>query len=326
MVGMQPASGSLLIASAMLVDPNFARCVLFILESNDEGSLGVILNQPSETPVGEVLAPWQDVVNPPGVFFRGGPVDLNAALALGSLLDEDEPPPGWRTLAGSLGMVDLDSSPDDFLGRLNGLRIYAGYAGWGAGQLDAEIAEGSWHVVPARHGDLFSASPTSCGARSCAASRHRCRCWPRCPRTPASTERAARAARSRVVSHLLVQRRRLGRLLTSPTPRGPPDADPRRAPPQRHDVRSRRRPADRVPRPLLDVEPARLALPGARPATGVRPRHPDRHVGPPRPRRLDPDPPPGSHHRACWPATWATWSTRWRPPARWSSPVTRSAA
>jgi putative transcriptional regulator len=159
MVGMQLASGSLLIASAMLADPNFARCVLFVLESNDEGSLGVILNQPSETPVGDVLVPWQDVVNPPGVFFRGGPVDLNAALALGSLLDEDEPPLGWRTLGGPLGLVDLDSSPDEFLGRLNGLRIYAGYAGWGAGQLDAEIAEGSWHVVPAQHGDLFSSHP-----------------------------------------------------------------------------------------------------------------------------------------------------------------------
>ena len=84
---MQPAAGSLLIASATLVDPNFARCVLLVLESNEEGTLGVILNQPSETPVGEVLTPWQDLVNPPGVFFRGGPVELNAALAIGRLAD-----------------------------------------------------------------------------------------------------------------------------------------------------------------------------------------------------------------------------------------------
>ena len=56
-------------------------------------------------------------------------------------------------------MVDLDGSPDDFLGRLAGLRIYAGYAGWGAGQLEDEIAEGSWHVVPAQSSDLFSDSP-----------------------------------------------------------------------------------------------------------------------------------------------------------------------
>jgi putative transcriptional regulator len=158
---MQPAAGSLLIASATLVDPNFARCVLLILDSNDDGSLGVILNQPSETPVDEVLDQWRDVVNPPGVFFRGGPVELNAALALGNLVGAavDDPPVGWRAVSGPLGMVDLDSSPDDLLGRISGLRIYAGYAGWGAGQLDDEIAEGSWHVVPARNSDLFSDAP-----------------------------------------------------------------------------------------------------------------------------------------------------------------------
>ena len=157
---MPPGPGSLLIASASLVDPNFARCVLFLLESNEEGSLGVILNQPAETPVGEVLEQWRDVVNPPGVFFRGGPVELNAALALGSLRDAvDDAPPGWRQVTGSLGLVDLDASPDDFLGRLSGLRVYAGYAGWGAGQLDDEITEGSWHVVPARQSDLFSEAP-----------------------------------------------------------------------------------------------------------------------------------------------------------------------
>ena len=94
---MQPAAGSLLIASATLVDPNFARCVLLILESNDDGSLGVILNQPSETPVDEVLDQWRDVVNPPGVFFRGGPVELNAALAIGTRSSPlDDPPLGWR--------------------------------------------------------------------------------------------------------------------------------------------------------------------------------------------------------------------------------------
>lgn len=160
MVDMQPAAGSLLIASATLVDPNFARCVLLVLDSNDDGSLGVILNQPSETSVGEVLEPWRDLVNPPEVFFRGGPVDLNAALALASLVGPpDDPPLGWRPLTGSLGLVDLDSEPDEFLGRLGALRIYAGYAGWGAGQLDMEIAEGSWHVVPAQRSDLFSDSP-----------------------------------------------------------------------------------------------------------------------------------------------------------------------
>jgi putative transcriptional regulator len=158
---MQPAPGSLLIASATLVDPNFARCVLLVLDSNDEGSLGVILNQPSETEVGEVLGSWRDLVSQPGVLFRGGPVELNAALAVGSVTapPADDSPSGWREVAGTIGLVDLDSEPDDLVGRLTGLRVYAGYAGWGAGQLEAELAEGSWHVVPAHHTDLFTDHP-----------------------------------------------------------------------------------------------------------------------------------------------------------------------
>ena len=158
MRGMQPAAGSLLIASATLLDPNFARCVLLILNSDSDGTLGVVLNRPTETPVGEVLSPWQDMTSEPGVFFRGGPVELNAALALGSLRSGPAPS-GWRPLTGSLGIVDLDSSPDEFLGRLNALRVYVGYTGWGAEQLEGEIAEGSWHVVPAADHDLFSDTP-----------------------------------------------------------------------------------------------------------------------------------------------------------------------
>jgi putative transcriptional regulator len=159
---MQPAPGSLLIASATLADPNFARCVLLVLDSDENGSLGVVLNRPTEVPVGEVLTPWQDLTTEPGVFFQGGPVELNAALAIGSLRTTDrseEELTGWQPLTGSLGLVDLDSAPDHFLGRLAALRVFAGYAGWGAGQLDGEIAEGSWHVVPAAAGDPFSSTP-----------------------------------------------------------------------------------------------------------------------------------------------------------------------
>jgi putative transcriptional regulator len=170
MVGMQPVAGSLLIASARLMDPNFRRCVLLVLDHDAGGTLGVILNRPSETSVGDVLEPWQHMTTDPGVFFRGGPVELNAALALGALRDSATPPSGWRSLdgatttttlgsLGSLGLVDLDSSPDDFLGRLTALRVYAGYTGWAADQLDDEIAEGSWHVVPATPADLFTSAP-----------------------------------------------------------------------------------------------------------------------------------------------------------------------
>ena len=97
---MQPVAGSLLIASATLVDPNFARCVLLVLDSDPNGTLGVVLNRPSEISVGEVLAPWQDMTSEPGVFFRGGPVELNAALAIGAVSGRGEPPSGFRPLTG----------------------------------------------------------------------------------------------------------------------------------------------------------------------------------------------------------------------------------
>lgn len=154
---MQPAPGSLLIASATLLDPHFARCLLLVLDANDDGALAVILNQPTDNDLGVALPGWQDVASGPAVFFRGGPVEGNAALAIGALTDE--PAEGWRSLSGPLGLVDLDSDPESWRGRLSALRVYAGYAGWGAGQLDEEIAEGSWHLAPAVHTDLFSQRP-----------------------------------------------------------------------------------------------------------------------------------------------------------------------
>lgn len=162
MTDMTPPAGSLLIASAKLVDPNFARCVLLILDSDVNGTLGVVLNRPTDVAVGDVLAPWRDVTSGPGVFFRGGPVELDAAIAVAARAaggPAEEPLSGFQSLTGSLGLVDLDRSPDDFLGRLAALRVYAGYTGWRAGQLAGEIAEGSWHVVPAEVSDLFSSTP-----------------------------------------------------------------------------------------------------------------------------------------------------------------------
>jgi putative transcriptional regulator len=135
---MQPIAGSLLIASATLADPNFARCVILVVDSDANGSLGLVLNRPTDTPVGEVLDQWQDMTTEPDVLFRGGPVELNAALALGSLRAAP-PPSGWQPLTG--------------------LRVYAGYTGWGANQLADEIEVGSWHVVPATETDLFSSAP-----------------------------------------------------------------------------------------------------------------------------------------------------------------------
>lgn len=155
---MQPARGSLLISSATLRDPSFARSLVLVVDSDEDGSLGVILNRPSATPVGDVLSAWGDVTTAPQVLFSGGPVEGNAALALARLTGVRRPG-AWQALTPTVGVVDLDRPPEEYLGLVSALRVYAGYAGWGAGQLDREIDEGSWHLAPAEDRDLFSTTP-----------------------------------------------------------------------------------------------------------------------------------------------------------------------
>ncbi|SDC17853.1 YqgE/AlgH family protein [Nocardioides lianchengensis] len=151
-------AGMLLVATPALVDPNFAATVVLILDADEEGALGVVLNRPSPVPVSEVLMPWDEVASEPEVLFLGGPVGTDGALAL-ALLRADESPVGFRSIVGRLGLLDLDT-PVELLGAgVEQLRIFAGYAGWGAGQLEGEIDEGSWYVVAAEAPDVFRYDP-----------------------------------------------------------------------------------------------------------------------------------------------------------------------
>jgi putative transcriptional regulator len=159
MSDVQP--GVLLVAAPSLIDPNFADSVVLILDADENGCLGVILNRPSPVPVIEVLGDWCDVVTDPDVLYRGGPVSTDGALAVGRLADSDDEPVGWRSVFEDFGIVDLDTPVELVDGTLGALRIFAGYAGWGAGQLEAEIEEGSWYVVPSEPDDVFREDPTA---------------------------------------------------------------------------------------------------------------------------------------------------------------------
>jgi putative transcriptional regulator len=158
-------AGRLLVATPMLGDPNFRRTVVLIVEhESEQGTLGVVLNRPTKVPVGQVLEPWTELATDPPVVFTGGPVSPNSALALAHVPGADEPV-GWHPLEGGgpevarLGLVDLDAPPGLLAAAIVSLRVYAGYAGWGAGQLQAEIEEGAWYVLPAEPSDAFSAEP-----------------------------------------------------------------------------------------------------------------------------------------------------------------------
>lgn len=157
-----PAAGRLLVASAVLTDPNFSRTVVLLLDHGTDGTLGVVLNRPTDLTVAQALPAWSDVAGDPGLIFRGGPVSTEAALALGVAVepaDDKRASAGWRAVIGRIGLVDLDAVPDAMDPALSSLRVYAGHAGWASGQLDCELAAGAWMVVESRPGDLFSTAP-----------------------------------------------------------------------------------------------------------------------------------------------------------------------
>jgi putative transcriptional regulator len=163
-MGSDPKAGRLLVATPLLEDPNFRRTVVLVVEHEaEQGSLGVVLNQPTTVGVGQVLEEWTELATEPSVVFRGGPVAQDNALALAQIPGRDEPV-GWRALDGApalarLGLLDLDTPPRLLAPGITSLRVYAGYAGWSPGQLEAEISEGAWYVLTAQPGDVFAARP-----------------------------------------------------------------------------------------------------------------------------------------------------------------------
>ncbi|MFE1100987.1 YqgE/AlgH family protein [Nocardiopsis alba] len=159
-------TGRLLVAAPLLQEDSFRRSVVFIVDDATDGALGVILNRPLELPVDEVMKGWGAHAGSPAVMFSGGPVGTDSGMALGRAAP-DEAPPGWVPLEApggwsvldGVGLVDLDAPPEVLGSSLSGLRVFAGYAGWGPGQLAGEIEEGAWFVVDAHLGDLFGEDP-----------------------------------------------------------------------------------------------------------------------------------------------------------------------
>jgi putative transcriptional regulator len=150
--------GKLLVAAATMMEPTFARTVISILEHSDDGALGVVLNRPYDAPLLDVVPPVADFASQPAVLFSGGPVEPRAAIALGVVTAEASGE-GCRPVVHPLVTVDLDLDPTVLASSLRELRVFAGYAGWGAGQLEGEIAEGAWYVVESLPLDAFDAAP-----------------------------------------------------------------------------------------------------------------------------------------------------------------------
>lgn len=157
----ESVTGKLLVASPVLVDPNFERTVVFICAHSDEGAFGVVINRPNrEARVTDHLPRWAEHAVEPAVLFRGGPVEPALAVALGRF-DTPGERDGFVEVVDGVGLIDLEQDPYSGLNGLAGIRLFNGYAGWSPGQLDGEIREGAWFVVDALPSDPFSDHPES---------------------------------------------------------------------------------------------------------------------------------------------------------------------
>ena len=151
--------GRLLVATPGLVDPNFFRTVVLLVEHNEEGAAGVVLNRPSDMSLTDgPLSAWEDVAADPPLVFVGGPVQPAAAVCLGRARPEATPE-GFEPVLDRLGVIDIGREIAELRPALDRIRVFAGYAGWGPGQLEGEIKEGAWYVLDADPEDALCPQP-----------------------------------------------------------------------------------------------------------------------------------------------------------------------
>ena len=145
--------GSLLIAGPQLLDPNFRRTVVLVADHGDEGAMGVILNRPSGMTVADAAPDLEPLVGAEAPIFAGGPVQPTAGVVLAEVAEADEPVFGDVVLVPGLGELA------DVIDGAGQVRVFAGYAGWGPGQLDDELGRDDWIVASAEPSDVFSEDP-----------------------------------------------------------------------------------------------------------------------------------------------------------------------
>lgn len=144
----------------------FAQSVILLLDIDEEGALGVILNRlATVATLAGVLPQWEHLVSEPQELFHGGPVSPDGAICLASVRDLQEEPPGWRRLFGTVGLLHLDTPVEIAEGTYEDLRIFAGYSGWAPQQLERELMMGAWYQTGAHYDDVFGPEPDGMWAR-----------------------------------------------------------------------------------------------------------------------------------------------------------------
>ena len=150
--------GKLILASPVLRDPNFMRTVVLIAEHTDEGAMGLVLNRPTGSTVGEAVPDLAWLAGDAEPVYVGGPVAETAVIVLAEF---DRPELAGALVEPDLGFIGADADdPEQLEGAIRRARVFAGYSGWGSGQLEAELAEDSWLVEPAIPDDVFHPEPS----------------------------------------------------------------------------------------------------------------------------------------------------------------------
>jgi putative transcriptional regulator len=152
---MDSLRGQLLIASPSLLDPNFRRTVVLVTEHTDDGAAGLVLNRPSPVEVADVVPVLEPLVEDGEQVWVGGPVQPDAVLVLGEFVD---PADAAVPLFDGLGFPSLEE-PAGVVPATTRRRVFAGYAGWGAGQLEGELERDDWILEPALPDDAFTEEP-----------------------------------------------------------------------------------------------------------------------------------------------------------------------
>ena len=150
-------TGRLVVATPALDDPNFERAVVLILDHDEDGALGVVLNRASSVTVEDTLGDWAELAARPAVVFGGGPVEPTAVVALGAATSVVTPQ--GPAIMNRIRLIDLDQDPVLTAAEVEQVRIFAGYAGWGPEQLEQEIEQGAWFPLEAESGDVFNDDP-----------------------------------------------------------------------------------------------------------------------------------------------------------------------
>jgi putative transcriptional regulator len=145
--------GSLLIASPALIDPNFRRSVVLVVAHDEDGAVGLVLNRPTDTEVAEAVPELTELVEPEAVVSIGGPVQNEAVVVLAEWDDLDE---AGAIVFGDVGLMGSEADSALIAAATRRVRVFAGYAGWGGGQLEAELEEPSWIVENASEDDVFA--------------------------------------------------------------------------------------------------------------------------------------------------------------------------